>query len=107
MHIAKIRMIKSKAKENLNTLVGISQMQYTVGFESAIENVFCEANRYGDIEGIISLDGLARLCEFCSDNQAAVSHTQKFSHLQGAFEAYQICKDTLNAEINKQDSITI
>lgn len=100
-------MIKNKAKENLNTLVGISQMQYVTGFEAAIENIYCEANRYGNIEGIISIDGLTRLCEFCSDNQTAISSTQKFSFLQGAFEAYQICKDTLNAEVNNPVSSTI
>lgn len=107
MHISKIRMLKSKSKENLNTLVGVSQMQYSTGFESAIENVYLESNRFINIDGQVSSDGCVKLCEFCSKNQEKIELSQAYPFSQGMYEAYQLCKDTINAEINKPATVTI
>lgn len=100
MNIADILEIKKTSISNLNTLVGIDQMQHVLGFDAAVDVVFLEASKYRDAEGYITTDNCIILCQFCSDNQEWLDCRGKNQFYQGMYDAYQLCKDLVNTAIN-------
>lgn len=101
MHISEISKLRNKAKENLNTLVGISQMQYVIGFESAVENVYLECSKLANIDREITQEYQARVLTFCEKLASDINQTSTLSFDMGRLEAYKMCRDVLSKSMVK------
>jgi hypothetical protein len=95
LQIAQINMLRNRAKDELNTLVGINQMQYLKGFESAVENVYLEANRSRDIDGFVSDECCKRLLNFIEDISNILESPHTIHFIKGQLAAYSLCKSTI------------
>jgi hypothetical protein len=107
MHISKISLLRNQSRNKLNTLSSVDQMQYILGFESTVENVYLEANKYRDIDANISISFCSLLCQFCSDNQERLESNSSFSFIKGCYDAYQLCKDEVNNCIKLAETQTV
>jgi len=98
-HISKINQLRNKAKDDLNTLVGINQMQYLRGFEFAIENVYLESNRSRDIDGFVSQEICDKLLIFISENVNILANHQSSNSINGQIAAYTLCKEEIEKSL--------
>lgn len=99
LKISQLSQLKNKAKNDLNTLVGVNQMQYLKGFESAIDNVYLEANRYRDIDGYISDECCNKLLAFIDYLELVLGEYEDLHFIKGQIAAYVLCKKEIEKSI--------
>jgi hypothetical protein len=95
MNISIINQLRNQAKVDLNTIVGIDQMQYLQGFESAIENIYLESNRYRDIDGNISEEACIVLLRFIMKLVDIVIPNQNIYFFKGQLKALLLTKEVI------------
>jgi hypothetical protein len=99
MNIATINQLRNQAKNDLNTIVGIDQMQYLQGFESAVENNYLEANRYRDIDGNISVEACSILLTFISKLLDIATQNQNIYFFKGQAKALVLTKEVIEKSL--------
>jgi hypothetical protein len=100
MNISTINQIRNQAKNDLNTIVGIDQMQYLQGFESAIENVYLESNRYRDIDGNISEESCIILLRFIVKLVDIANQNQNIYFFKGQLKALSLTKELIEQSLS-------
>ena len=101
MNISSISQLRNQAKNDLNTIVGIDQMQYLRGFESAVENVYLEANRYRDIEGNILDSACDKLLIFVKQLINIATNNQNIYFFKGQLSALLLCEDIIEKSLTQ------
>jgi hypothetical protein len=99
MNIFTINQLRNQAKNDLNTIVGIDQMQYLQGVESAIETIDVESNRYRDIDVNIADEAINILFIFISKLLDIAIQNQNIYFFKGQLKALLLTKEVIEKSL--------